>query len=124
MTTPHQLRQWLADHKHLAPRVDDGYIDDDSLSPDELRYRIATEQLASLEKAAKIRPRILFEGQAVVDEPVYETISADPLAYGIASAFGREIRPTVEVFRDYASTKLRWMKPGPDGKLIPAGKKA
>jgi len=99
--TLHDLRQWLADN----PR-----------HPDADRRR---EQLAKLEKAEGIRSNIAREGQASVDEPIYETTQARPLAHSIASAFGREIPAAVQVFTGYETARLRWMKPGPDGKLIP-----
>jgi hypothetical protein len=112
MTTPHQLRQWLADHKHLAGR--------DPMGTDaDPRYAARVEELARLERAAGIRPHIAREGQARVDEPQYSTTRALPLAHSIASVFGRNIPEAVQVFEGYEPTRLRWMKPGPDGKLIP-----
>jgi hypothetical protein len=101
MTTPHQLRQWLADNRHRP----------------EAEARQA--ELDRLERAAGLMPNIKREGQARVDEPQYSTTRALPLAHSIASVFGRNIPEAVQVFEGYEQTRLRWMKPGPDGKLIP-----
>lgn len=112
MNTPHQLRQWLADHKHLAGR--------DPMGTDaDPRYAANVEELARLERAAGLRPHIAREGQCRVDEPQYSTTRAIPLAHSIASAFGRGIPETVQVFEGYERTNLRWMKPDGKGGLVP-----
>ncbi len=112
MNTPHQLRQWLADNKHLAGR--------DPMGTDaDPRYAANVEKLARLERAAGLRPHIAREGQTRIDEPQYSTTRALPLAHSIASVFGRNIPEAVQVFKGYDSTRLRWMKPDGKGGLVP-----
>ncbi len=101
MTTLHAIRQWLADN----PRHDQA----------EIRQR----ELERLERAAGLLPHINHKGQSRVDDPIYSTTHAHPLAHGIAAAFGREIPQTVQVFEGYDSTRLRWMKPDGKGGLEP-----
>lgn len=74
-------------------------------------------------------------GQHFVDEPVYAEPRCDlrtPLVGALAEVFGHtKIRlnkfGALEKYRTdvqtllirHERTKLRWMKPGPDGKLVP-----
>lgn len=51
----------------------------------------------------------LEDGQAYIDEPVYETV---PVLVGKEPMLG-------QVVRYYTRVPLKWMKPGPDGKLVP-----
>ena len=58
------------------------------------------------------------DGQPYVDEPVY----IDPKQETILEAAIRDIfkrRPARRLLSHYDRVKLRWMKPGPDGKLVP-----
>lgn len=55
------------------------------------------------------RPTELNEGDAYVDLPVY----------GDVAVYGGKAPMKGAVVRYYERTPLRWMKPGPDGKLVP-----
>ena len=66
-----------------------------------------------------IKTAIAHEGQSYVDEPIYTETKPVPLAYELASAFGRPMDPLIRNLDGHNRVRLRWMKPGPDGKLIP-----
>ena len=58
------------------------------------------------------------DGQPYVDEPVY----LEPKPETLLQAAIREVfkRPAARrLLSHYERVKLRWMKPGPDGKLVP-----
>ena len=60
----------------------------------------------------------ISDGQPYVDEPVYiEPIRETFLEAAIREIFKR--RPLPRLLTHYDRVKLRWMKPGPDGKLVP-----
>lgn len=52
--------------------------------------------------------------QTFVDDPVYSR--PKKVDASVAAAFGRKLRP---ILTGYERVQLRWMKPGPDGKLVP-----
>lgn len=67
-----------------------------------------------------IRQSVAFEGQKFLDEPQHVVVSkARPLAMNIAALFGRPVDPEISEFSHYERTRLRWMRPGPDGQLVP-----
>ena len=58
------------------------------------------------------------DGQPYVDEPVYlEPKRESKLQTSIREIFERPAAP--QLLSHYDRVKLRWMKPGPDGKLVP-----
>ena len=52
---------------------------------------------------------VIAEWQSYVDQPVYDVV---PVYCGKEPMLGK-------VTRYYKRTPLRWMKPSPDGKLVP-----
>ena len=65
-----------------------------------------------------LRPAIKFDGQRYVDEPMFVEIKPTPVAAALMR-MGVHV-PKVEILIGYQHIHLRWMKPGPDGTLIPA----
>jgi hypothetical protein len=58
------------------------------------------------------------DGQKYYDEPVYlHPKPATPIELSLAHAFGRKLPESL--LAGHERVKLRWMKPGPDGKLVP-----
>jgi len=71
-----------------------------------------------------IKDKIEGVGQPYVDDPIYRTINlkpeiTTPIATGIAQAFGSAGPKPVQILTGYNHVRLRWMKPGKDGKLVP-----
>lgn len=60
----------------------------------------------------------LVDGQNYLDEPVYvKPLPASELERSLSRAFGRpQLKPILVA---YEHVRLRWMKPGRDGKLVP-----
>lgn len=59
---------------------------------------------------------VYSETQEHVDQPIYTAIKRDgatPLARAVSACFPEKFLGC------YDRYKLRWMKPGPDGKLVP-----
>jgi hypothetical protein len=64
--------------------------------------------------------QVTREGQEFVEEPIYEVVGVPKaVASSLAVAFGRKPSPTIVDITGYERVRLRWMKPGPDGKLVP-----
>ena len=67
-------------------------------------------------------------GQKFLDKPLYRTLIAMQrprrLSAAVAIACGNQVPPVLPEKREFIGwerTHLRWMKPGPDGKLVPRG---
>lgn len=70
-----------------------------------------------------ILPMITKEGQPYLDKPVYalpKQESYDTLKMSVMAAWGRQPgdQPKPIIVR-HDRKELQWMKPGPDGKLVP-----
>jgi len=83
----------------------------------------STEELvrrSELEQDKKIRLGIYHEGQRYVDEEVYRIVSRmTETASCVRACYGSSLPEKIETLGHYERTRLKWMKPGPDGKLIP-----
>lgn len=65
-----------------------------------------------------LRTTIKCEGQPFVDEPIHVyPIPETELQGAIRAMFRRRSPPPLII--GYERVRLRWMKPGPDGKMVP-----
>lgn len=67
----------------------------------------------------RILPTVTKEGQPYVDQPIYaKPKDKSALTDAVAEAFGVRDGPR-QIQISSERVRLRWMKPGPNGKLVP-----
>lgn len=62
---------------------------------------------------------ITHDGQRYFDDPVFAKPLANIMERSVSAALDKNYRPKPPIVLRHERVALRWMRPGPDGKLIP-----